>query len=776
MQKKPLVQTESPRPVDTFDEEARQRGSINIAGMRCASCVQLIELRMNRYAGVDSFKINLASQKAEFLWRESVTSLNKIMQAVTDLGYPAFPVDQSATQYQGKLRKMSLWRLFVAGFAMMQVMMYAFPAYLVPIVEVDGDLPPDLDKLLKLASLAITLPVMGFSAYPFFKGALRDLKLFHIGMDVPVALGILLTFLASCWNTFFGGPVYFDSAIMFVFLLLGARFIEEGVQAKTSAVLQGLTQIHTVLTQRFLHYPERDVVEHISADMIRVGDVLLVSAGEQIPCDGVVIAGHSECDEALMTGESVALAKTVDSKVIAGAINLHSALVIQAQQVGADTQLANLVRMMETASLEKPRLVQLADKHASRFLLAILLIAVVSGAVWAVVDPSKALWIAISVIVVTCPCALSLATPGVMSAAIGRLAKHGMLVRKGRAIESLANVSHFVFDKTGTLTTGKLTLLETVFQCCDAPSEEALEQRSIKRIAATITALSMHPVSKAIAVKLQKELLRELMRDPREEGALRLTETKEIAGDGIEACIAGKKYRVGRLSFVQALSNVSLLVPIKYSAKTLSFLGDERGVMAFFVLDDSLRDDAKEALDSLVMMGKEIVLLSGDRLEVVRNVATACGIQTFQAELSPLEKHAVIKALQAQGASVAMVGDGMNDGPALSLANVAIAMGQGSPLSQTRSDCLLMSNRLTDLSFSVRVAQKAYRLIQQNLAWALVYNVVAIPAAVLGWLEPWHAALGMSLSSLIVVLNGLRLLRMQPISVAKARAGIVAGV
>nr|WP_314862951.1 cation-translocating P-type ATPase [uncultured Undibacterium sp.] len=750
------------------DSDQLQTELLSVAGIRCAACIQLIEFRVSQLNGVDSFRINPISQKAQLRWHASQIGLKKILQAIVDLGYAAFPANQSLSEFQSKEKKLALWRLFVAGFAMMQVMMYAFPAYLVPIPSIDGDLTPDLDRLLKIASLIITLPVIGFSAIPFFKGAWRDLRCRHIGMDVPVALGILLTFVASCWATFFGGAVYFDSAIMFVFLLLGARFIEENVKRKTSAALSVLTQIHPTLAQKVLAYPSLERTQECRADEIVIGDYLLVPPGEQIPCDGVVVEGRSACDEALMTGEAHPLNKSSGDKVIAGSVNLHSVLVVQAERVGSQTQLASLIAMMESATLEKPRLVQLADKHASRFLLVILLVALVSGIAWAYIDPHRALWIAVSVIVVTCPCALSLVTPGVMSAAIGQLAKFGMLVTRGSAIENLANVTHIVFDKTGTLTFGKLKVLQVDFPV----ALDSVKLAEYKMMIAMMAKMSLHPVSKAIVDHLVGELAQVRQSELQNQSKIEKQIEKQIeqqieqqiehAGSGVEVQFNGKYYRLGQLNYVRELSGSDWTIPLAYQNKTVTVFGDAEQIIACFVLEDKLRDEAVNAIADLQKLGKEIILLSGDRRDVVADIAEQCHILEYRAGLTPAQKHAYILDLQKKGAVVAMVGDGMNDGPALSLANVSIAMGQGAPISQTRSDCLLMSNRLSDLCFSIKLADQSYRLIRQNLAWALVYNLIAVPAAVLGYLEPWHAAVGMSVSSLLVVLNGLRLLSMKP--------------
>ncbi|MBI3286013.1 MAG: cadmium-translocating P-type ATPase [Burkholderiales bacterium] len=737
-----MLSNENPASIAAPMQESAslERAKLNLSGMRCAACVQLIEFRVRQLPGVISFKINVASHRAEIAWQPALISIKKIIVAIIDLGYGALPSNQSQDALAQKENKLSLWRLFVAGFAMMQVMMYAFPAYLVPVPQIDGDLTPDLDKLLKLASMVIAIPVVGFSATPFFKSAWRDLRNRHIGMDVPVSLGILLTFFASVWATFKGGVVYYDSVIMFVFLLLGARLIESKVQRKTNAALCVLTQISPQYAQRLPDYPLQRHAEPVDAADIKADDVLLIVAGEHIPADGMVLEGGSECDESLMTGESHPVSKTIGSELIAGSINLNGALIMQAHRVGDDTQVSALIRMMEAAATEKPPLVQLADKHASRFLTVILLLALLTAIVWSQLDPARALWIAISVIVVTCPCALSLATPGVMSAAIGLLAKNGVLVAKGKAIQALATATHFVFDKTGTLTVGKLRLVDTIV---------LREMPQAEMISLWMTSQSNHPVSKAIADTLSAQRV--------DQSHYQLENLREIAGGGIEANFNGKTYRLGNPEFVAQLHSACIDIPPALNGKTLSALGNEDGGLLLFALEDVLRDDAAQAIHNLQSRGKTVLLLSGDREEVVRKIAVECGISQAWGELSPAEKHDSVQRLQADGAIVVMVGDGMNDGPVLALADVAVAMGQGAPLSQSRSDLLLMSNRLSDLDFGFVVAGKAFRLIRENLSWAILYNLVAIPAAVTGLLEPWHAALGMSLSSLIVVINALRL-------------------
>lgn len=731
--------TSTTKATDAAPEHFLQ-DKLALSGMHCAACIQLIEFRVRQIPGILAFAINPATHRADVQWDAAQTGLSQIIQAIVQLGYGALPANQSPDEFERQQNKLAIWRIFVAGFAMMQVMMYAFPAYLVPVPTADGDLTPDLDKLLKIASMVLAIPVVGFSALPFFQSAWRDIKNRHIGMDVPVSLGILLTFFASVWATYQGGAVYFDSAIMFVFLLLGARWIEQKVQKRTGAALKILTQLQTLIARVLPGFPQQKDVLEKDASQLLEGEIVLVVPGAQIPADGIVVEGCSECDESLMTGESLAIPKAVGDTVIAGAVNMSGKLVVRATQVGQQTRLASLIGMMERAAAEKPAIVLLADKHASRFLLIIMLIAIVAGIAWASIDPSRALWIAISVIVVTCPCALSLATPGVMAAAIGLMAQHGLLVKSGKAIQGLAEATHFVFDKTGTLTAGRMQVAE----CRDLTSSVLARQLAFR-----LASESAHPVSKAIANYLSGW---------QGQGAdLQLQNVREVAGAGIEAEMNGVIFRLGQPVYATQALPAPFVLPPELTGKSVTVLADQEQVHLILLLDDVMRDDAPQLIQSLQKSGKQVMLLSGDAEDAVQSLAALCGIMDARARMSPLDKHNVVKALQANGARVVMIGDGMNDGPVLSIADVSIAMGQGAAISQTRSDLLLMSNRLNDLMFGLSVSEKAFRLIRENLMWAIVYNLIAIPAAVVGWLEPWHAALGMSLSSLLVVLNALRL-------------------
>ncbi len=708
---------------------------INLNGMRCAACAQLIEFRLRQLPGIEEVRMSYAAHRVDVRWDAEQISLHKIIDAVQDLGYGALP--EGEYQLNERRQKTEIWRLFVAAFAMMQVMMYAFPSYLVPHPEVGGDLTPDIDHLLKLACFALAIPVLLFSSLPFFKSAWRDIKNRHIGMDVPVSSGILATFIMSTWATFAGGPVYFDSMIMFVFLLLGGRLIEARVHEKSTAALRSLTQLTPTFAQLLPDFPASRTSVQIEAQQLKAGDVVLVPPGASIPADGYVLEGSSECDESWMSGESRPLLKQHGDQLVGGAMNLSGTLIMCAQQVADSTQFARLLRMMESASNEKPPLVALADRHASHFLTIIMLLSVMTGIVWWQIDSGRAIWVAITVLVVTCPCALSLATPGVMSAVIGLLAKRGVLIARGSAIEALARSRHIVFDKTGTLTEGRLTVSAT----------ELWRDQSLD-VCAAMAAGSLHPVSKALVTTLPSSVLV-------------CDQLTELAGLGLQAEFQGVVYRLGSVAWVTALqvtpSDQLASLPEVFQVSSLCAFGDAHGLIALFALNDCLRADARAMVQQLQALGKTLHILSGDNSRVVQRIAGELQLNEAHGGMSPEEKYQMVLALQKKGERVAMIGDGMNDGPGLSIADVSIAMGQGAPITQARCDVLLLSNRLADFAYAVKMCQFSLRLIKENLGWAIVYNALAIPAAMTGLIEPWHAAIGMSLSSVIVVCNSLRL-------------------
>jgi Cu2+-exporting ATPase len=581
-----------------------------------------------------------------------------------------------------------------------------------------------------------------YSAAPFFRGAWRDLRRRRAGMDVPVALGIGAAFAASVWATLTSsGEVYFDSVTMFVFFLLGGRFLEMSARQRAVSVTEALAKLVPALAVRVAGYPQEHSLEQVMAAALEPGDIVLVKAGETIPADGQVIEGFSCANESLLSGESAPVAKAPGSPVTGGAVNVESPLFIRVEQVGEATRLSAIIRLMERAAMEKPRIVELADRVASRFILSLLLIAGLVAIVWWLIDPAKALWITVSVLVVTCPCALSLATPIALTIASGTMARAGLLVTRSHAIETLARATHFVFDKTGTLTTGQMKLLAAL------PLGE-LDPVACLAIAASIEQASEHPIGAALRQAAAGHALPAL------------AEISNLPGSGMSAVLEGRIVRVGRPDFVAALHAQplpELARTFAASSDTVIALGDASGWLALFRLGDEIRPQAAAMVAALRADGRHVVLLTGDAEPVAAKVAQVLGISDVQAGVTPQGKHDYVSRLQAGGAVVAMVGDGINDAPVLAQAQVSIAMGGGSHLARTQADLVLLSENLDHLCRGFRVARRSLRVIRQNLLWSFAYNLVALPLAMTGWVTPWIAGIGMSGSSLLVVLNSLRL-------------------
>ena len=729
----PDVQKSFVRPLSEHEREA----SLILEGITCAACVWLNEQHLTRQAGVTAVEINYATRRARVRWDEQRIRLSGILAAVAAIGYHAYPYDAARSEeIAGRERRSALWRLFVAGFGMMQVMMYAVPAY----VADEGTMSADIESLMRWASLILTLPVVLYSAAPFFRNAWRDLRLRRVGMDVPVALGIGAAFAASLWATLSGaGEVYFDSVAMFVFLLLGGRYLEMLARHQSVRSIERVGRALPAFADRLTAFPSLQT-ERVVVSALRPGDRVLVAPGQTIPADGIVLQGESEVDESLLTGESRPIAKTAGGELTGGTTNIRSPLVQQVVQVGEATRLASIMRLMERAITEKPRLVQLADRVAAWFVAALLLMALVTGVVWMQIDASRALWIFVSVLVVSCPCALSLATPAALAVATGAFSRLGLLVARGHAIETLARADHIVFDKTGTLTWGRLRLQETL-PLGVMTAEAALS------LAAALEQGSEHAIGKALS-----------------ESAVNVESPPQAlqshTGQGVEGKIDGRRLRLGRAGFAGELHDL----PLPAAAQTLIakgdtcvMLADESGWIAVFRLGDQIRAEAAELVRRLRDLGCHITLLSGDSVEAVGPVAAALAIQDAHGGMTPQGKHDFIAALQSRGAVVAMVGDGVNDAPVLAQAQVSVAMGGGTELARNQADIVLLGENLARLAEAVELARQTRRIVRQNLAWAFAYNLSAIPLAMLGWITPWMAGIGMSASSLLVVANALRL-------------------
>jgi len=739
----------SQSPLQSSSVNAGEAGlwesQVLVSGMHCAACSLMLEQVLLATPGVLSAKVSAASQRASVRWSSGLTKPSQWLLAPQAIGYTLSPALDTVASDQARVdARLALWRWLVAGFCMMQVMMYAFPAY----ITVPGDITPDIEKLLRWASWVLTLPVLLFSCRPFFANALRDLRLGTVSMDLPVALGILITFVISSAATFepagwWSAEVYFDSLTMFVFFLLTGRWLEQRLRARTSGALDSLVQRLPDSVQRRLPGGE---FEQVAVRRLVVGDCVRVLPGQAFPADGVIESGSTFADEALLTGESRPVPRAVGDKVMAGSYNLSATVQLRVAQLGAGTRYAGIVALMQRAAVDKPRLALLADRIAKPFLWFVLLAALLAAAFWWGTDPARAIMAAVAVLVVTCPCALSLATPTAMLTAAGVLARQGVLVRRLQAIEAMADVDTVVFDKTGTLTEARMGLGLAVTRAGLSP-EGALA------LAAALARHSLHPVSRALVAAAQAPATLALAQ------GLSLSGVVEQAGQGMSGLLAEplESACAGPLRMGSALfCGVDDAQP---SGGMQVFLADATGWLARFELDEVVRPDAEKAVLQLQAAGLEVQMLSGDHTAAALRVAQRLGIAQVQGNCTPQSKLAWLQTLQSQGRKVLMVGDGLNDGPVLARANVSVAVGQAVPLAQAQSDFIIPGGQLSRLARMPAQARRTLRIVRQNLLWAAAYNLVCVPLAISAYLPAWLAGLGMALSSLLVMANAARLTR-----------------
>ncbi len=711
-----------------------------IEGMHCAACAINVEKALKAVPGVLSAEVNSTSGRARLVWSAAVAKPSDWMRAVSKAGYRALPAADAFIQDdRRKNQRLMLWRLLVAGFCMMQVMMYAMPSYYAS----PGEMTVDALNLMRWASWILTLPVLFFSCGPFFSSALNDLKQRQISMDMPVTLGILITFIVSTAVTFepsgwWGREVYFDSLTMFVFFLLTGRWIELRMRDRTAGSLDALMRRLPSSVERL---KSDGNFERVAVRNLNVGDTVRVLPGEAFPADGTITLGTTNADEALLTGESRPVSKVIGSEAIAGSHNLSASVQVRIDKIGQSTRYAQIVALMERVAVDKPRLALLADRIARPFLLAVLFAAIGSAAFLWHTDHSRALMAAVAVLIVTCPCALSLATPAAMLTVSGALARSGVLVRRMQALEALTTIDTIVFDKTGTLTEDRMTIGKIT-------TDVSMSEMQAIQTASAFAQYSLHPASRAL-VEASK-------RYPQTELNLEVVNVQEISGSGLTANSIYGHMKLGSAQFC-GLDNVLINQLNDDTSKV--HLVSEHGWLASFEIVEAIKPDAISAIRALQENNITVEVLSGDRLPSVQRIANMVGIHGVFANCTPQDKLEHIQALQQQGHQVAMVGDGLNDGPVLASAHVSIAMGQAVPLAQAQSDFVVMGGQLAMVPHLIIQAKRTMRIVKQNLIWAAVYNAVCVPLAVVGLLPAWLAGLGMALSSLLVILNAARLSR-----------------
>lgn len=704
-------------------------------GMRCAACAWLVDRALRREPGVLDIGANAVTGRIRIAWDPARVVLSALLERIAALGYrPYLSGGEAGEQARRAERNRWLLRLGLAGLGAMQAMMFAEALYL----DFNNEMPVATRDFFRWVTLLVSTPVVFWAGWPFIAGMLRELRGRRLGMDTLVASATLLAYGASLVETLRGGThVWFDAAVMFVFFLLAARMLEQRARNIASAQVDALARARPVIAVRELADGSREAVP-VAA--LRVDDVVRVAAGDVLPADGHLLDNEASFEEALLTGESTPVRKQVGAEVFAGTVCREHPARVHVRRVGAGTRLSQLARLVEHAQAHRPPLARLVDRIAGHFVVALLLAALLVWLGWRIHDPSRAFEVTLALLVISCPCALSMSVPAALAVAHGALARIGVLALRPDALETLVEVTDVVFDKTGTLSDGRP-------QRAAVEAIDGFDPQAALRIAAALERDSGHPLAHVFA---------DVDDAPQASGV------RAVPGAGIEGVVDGVAWRLGHAGFACGGEDDGSL-----------WLGDGRRGAARFGVSESLRPEAADAVAALRAMGLRLHLSSGDSAAAVVRFGQALGIDEVHARQTPEQKLAFVRALQAQGRRVAMVGDGLNDAPVLAGADVSLAVADGAALAQRAADLVATHPSLMRIPESIALARRTRRIIRQNLAWALGYNVLALPLAAMGLVTPWLAALGMAASSLTVTLNALRLASRRKRSQQAAAAMIV---
>ncbi|MGX9995587.1 MULTISPECIES: heavy metal translocating P-type ATPase [Vibrio] len=693
--------------------------TLSLEGVSCAACAWLIEKQVSNTAGLVSIRVNTTTNRALLAWDKTQVRLSELLSVIHKLGYKAAPfeADKQEASYH-RMMKQYLYRLGIAGLATMQVMMLAVALYL----EVFGDLEPEFKNYFRWVSLIFATPVLLYSALPFYLNAWRSIKGRTLGMDVPVSIALIFAYVASLIATVTEqGEVFFESISMFTFFLLVGRFLEMRARRKAAAASGNLLKLIPAIATTLDG-------EQIPVKTLKVGDRIRVLPGEHIPADGKVISGRIHIDESMLTGESVHVVKREGDAVYAGTLNGDESFELEVMSSKADSMISNIVRLQDEAQHSKPKIAEIADVVARYFVGAILIISAGTWFYWHQTKPDDAFWIMLSVLVATCPCALSLATPTALTCATSRMGNFGILLRKGHVFETLCKINHLVVDKTGTLTKGDIEICDTKV-LSDLPKEDCLS------LAAALEAHANHPIARSFASYANDDFV--------------VYEVQNVIGSGIEGIWNGKIVKIGSAVFVQGKESD------ESHAVYLSVDGEH---VASFYYRDPIRKESKAFVQRFADAGIKTTLLTGDSLSNARPVANEIGIDHVVASAKPEDKLAYLKSLDEDSITM-MVGDGINDAPTLAGAHLSVAMGGGTDVAKASADMTLLGDNLEKLLEARLLALRTRKIIRENLAWSLSYNLLILPLAVAGLVAPYIAVVGMSASSIIVVSNSLRLLK-----------------
>ncbi len=743
---------EPPKDIEIYDlDEVQQEfttcsGAIRdihllVEGIHCAACVWLIERGLQRVPGVQSANVNLVAKRLHLRWDNQRSKLSDVIRALAKIGYSAMPYDpESAEGVIKKFNRAMLYRLFFAGFAMMNMLWVAVALY-------SGANRDEFRDFFHWIGLALATPTLLYAGYPFYRGAFGGLRGGRLTMDMPIAIGLSVTYAYSFYITVTAnriGEVYFDTVTNLIFVILIGRYLEGMFRHQAISATKRLMELQ----------PRVAIVMHDGQEQmmpirgVKPGDQVLIKPGYKVPVDGIVLEGHSAVDESMLSGESMPVSKSVGAQVSAGTLNTNGALLVEVRATMQNTTLAKIIRLVDDAQSSKAPIQRLADTIVPWFVLVTLICAMLTFFIWNGRDFEIALMAATSVLIITCPCALGMATPMSIAVASGLGAKHGILVKNGQVLETLSKVDHFVLDKTGTLTEGKMS----VAHMYTAPG--AVE-RSILRGAAAVERYSEHSVAKAIVSEADKQQLN--FRDVAVAGF------QTTAGLGVAAEVAGQAILLGSSEWLTRCGvelNAKLQAQAyELEAQTMSCVhcAVNNAHVAVFALADKLRDDAQQLVNELRASGIAMTLLSGDRRPVAEAIARQLGGMEVIAEVLPQDKDQVIRQLQQRGAVVAMVGDGINDAPALIRADVGIALGSGTDVSVESADIVLMHNELDKVRLATLLSRRTLRTIKQNIGLSFAYNAIMVPLAMMALVTPLVAAITMPISSLVVIGNAARI-------------------
>lgn len=749
-----------------------------VEGIHCAACVWLIERRLSQLDGILDAYVNLSAKKLKVKWDNRKIQLSEILHILGQIGYAAVPYDPEAAEGQiKKANRQLLFRLGFAGFAAMNLMWISIALYA-------GADEGKFKELFYWLGFGLATPTLIYSGYPFFRGAITGLLNRHLTMDLPIAIGAAITYLYSCYVVLTGSEiahVYFDTVVNFIFVILTGRYLEAMSKRLAVQSSQRLLDLQPKISTLMVG----DETKIVPVRALKEGDKVLVKAGEKIPVDGQIIKGEGVIDESMLTGEFVPVAKFQGDFVSAGTTNKDGVLTIEVQKTLKNTALGKIIHLVDEAQSTKAPIQCTADRIIPWFVSVTLILATITFFYWVNEDFEIALMAATSVLIITCPCAFGLATPMAIAVATGVGARMGVLVKHGAVLEILSSVKHFVFDKTGTLTQGKM-LVSTLYDIPGInsaevklikPDEQLMEQldqrqKHILSLAWYLESQSEHMIAKALVSFVQQYGLQHLIRKQVKASGVELEQIKVISGSGIQAVYQQQNVAIGHLNWIKELASLSPALidrleqemqqyhvsgsSVVYIWLEGSDTGTESSLMAF-VVEDKLREDASGIIKKMHDKGFHVTLLSGDKQEVAQYMADKLAIEEVIAEVMPDEKDQLIQQKQEQGELIAMVGDGINDAPALVRADVGIAMGSGTDVSIESADVILVNGELEKIPLATELSQATLRTIRQNIGLSIVYNIIMVPLAMSAMITPLVAAISMPLSSLLVIGNAARL-------------------